>query len=78
MTKWYSFLATKIKLSTPWKSLLARVAVDQAVFAPTFLTCFFTYQHVLAPSSSAIPLSSYLHQVCQIYQEPSNFCIDIT
>ncbi|KAF8950934.1 Protein required for ethanol metabolism [Haplosporangium bisporale] len=45
---WYKFLDRKIQLSTPFRSLLGRVAVDQLCFAPCFIASFFVGQGFLA------------------------------
>ncbi|KAG0195416.1 Protein required for ethanol metabolism, partial [Mortierella sp. GBA30] len=48
---WYRFLDRNIRLSTPVRSLLARVAVDQTFFAPCFIASFFVGQGLLAGAS---------------------------
>ncbi|KAG0032604.1 Protein required for ethanol metabolism [Podila clonocystis] len=48
---WYKFLDRKIQLSTPFRSLLGRVAVDQLCFAPCFIASFFVGQGLLAGES---------------------------
>lgn len=48
---WYKFLDRKIQLSTPFRSLLGRVAVDQLCFAPCFIASFFVGQGLLAGAS---------------------------
>ncbi|KAF9960070.1 Protein required for ethanol metabolism [Mortierella alpina] len=48
---WYRYLDRSIRLSTPVKSLLARVAVDQVFFAPCFIASFFVGQGLLAGAS---------------------------
>ncbi|KAF9925362.1 Protein required for ethanol metabolism [Linnemannia zychae] len=45
---WYKFLDKNIHLSTPVKSLFARVGVDQIFFAPCFIASFFVGQGLLA------------------------------
>ncbi|KAG0043031.1 Protein required for ethanol metabolism [Gryganskiella cystojenkinii] len=45
---WYKFLDKNIRLSSPGKSLLGRVAVDQFMFAPCFIASFFVGQGLLA------------------------------
>ncbi|KAF9425019.1 Protein required for ethanol metabolism [Podila epigama] len=51
MHHWYGFLERKIQLSTPFRSLLGRVAVDQLCFAPCFIASFFVGQGLLAGES---------------------------
>ncbi|KAI1308736.1 Protein required for ethanol metabolism, partial [Mortierella claussenii] len=48
---WYKFLDRTIRLSTPVRSLLGRVAVDQMFFAPCFIASFFVGQGLLAGES---------------------------
>ncbi|KAG0275495.1 Protein required for ethanol metabolism [Linnemannia exigua] len=48
---WYKFLDRKIRLSTPVKTLLGRVAIDQIFFAPCFIASFFVGQGLLAGES---------------------------
>ena len=45
---WYKFLDKTIQLSTPVRTLLGRVAVDQIFFAPCFIASFFVGQGLLA------------------------------
>jgi protein Mpv17 len=42
MVSWYRLLQ-RVQLSTPVKTLLARVAVDQCLFAPSFIAIFFAF-----------------------------------
>ena len=42
MVHWYRFLSAKVHLSSPLKTLFARVGLDQFVFSPVFLIVFFT------------------------------------
>ncbi|KAF9181434.1 Protein required for ethanol metabolism [Haplosporangium sp. Z 767] len=51
MHNWYRFLDRNIRLSTPVRSLLGRVAVDQLLFAPCFIASFFVGQGLLAGES---------------------------
>lgn len=51
MVLWYRFLARNVSLSTPLQTLLARVALDQGVFAPVFLGVFFTYNGYMEGST---------------------------
>ncbi len=60
---WYKFLDRGIRLSTPVKSLLARVAVDQAFFAPCFIASFFVGQGLLAGASRET-IEGRIKQVC--------------
>lgn len=48
---WYGFLDRTIRLSTPVRSLLGRVAIDQMLFAPCFIASFFVGQGLLAGES---------------------------
>ncbi|KAF9906731.1 Protein required for ethanol metabolism [Linnemannia zychae] len=48
---WYKFLDRSIRLSTPVKTLIGRVAVDQIFFAPCFIASFFVGQGLLAGES---------------------------
>ncbi|KAE8154887.1 hypothetical protein BDV25DRAFT_135530 [Aspergillus avenaceus] len=41
-TKWFQFLQNRITLSTPGKTLVARVATDQLAFAPTMIGVFLS------------------------------------
>ncbi|KAL5414292.1 Protein required for ethanol metabolism [Paraphaeosphaeria minitans] len=41
-TKWYTFLANRVSLSTTNRTIAARVAADQFVFAPINMTCFLS------------------------------------
>lgn len=42
MVGWYRLLENYVRLSTPLKTLMGRVTLDQFVFAPTFIGCFFS------------------------------------
>ncbi|KAF9103076.1 Protein required for ethanol metabolism, partial [Mortierella sp. AM989] len=48
---WYKFLDKTIRLSTPVRSSLGRVAVDQVFFAPCFIASFFVGQGLLGGES---------------------------
>ncbi|KAF9154044.1 Protein required for ethanol metabolism [Mortierella sp. AD010] len=48
---WYNFLDKTIRLSTPVRSSLGRVAVDQIFFAPCFIASFFVGQGLLKGES---------------------------
>ncbi|KAJ3011840.1 Protein required for ethanol metabolism [Thoreauomyces humboldtii] len=48
---WYRFLNRRIHLSTPLTTTVARVIVDQVVFAPVNMLCFFTVQTLLEGGS---------------------------
>ncbi|KAI8361860.1 hypothetical protein B0O80DRAFT_434519 [Mortierella sp. GBAus27b] len=50
---WYKFLDKSIRLGTPVRSMLGRVAVDQMFFAPCFIASFFVGQGLLAGESWA-------------------------
>ncbi|EGF77271.1 hypothetical protein BATDEDRAFT_14086 [Batrachochytrium dendrobatidis JAM81] len=41
MVKWYGLLNRRIRLVNPFQALLARVSLDQLLFAPTFIGIFF-------------------------------------
>ena len=41
-TKWFQFLQNRIHLGTPGKTLVARVATDQLVCAPTMIGVFLS------------------------------------
>ncbi|KAF9352775.1 hypothetical protein BGX26_009445 [Mortierella sp. AD094] len=49
--RWYNFLDKTIRLSTPVRSSLGRVAVDQIFFAPCFIASFFVGQGLLGGES---------------------------
>ncbi|KAF7732139.1 Protein required for ethanol metabolism [Apophysomyces ossiformis] len=44
LSTWYRFLELNIKASTPFKTLAAKVAMDQCIFAPVFIGTFFSVQ----------------------------------
>ncbi|PKY00983.1 protein sym1 [Aspergillus campestris IBT 28561] len=46
-TKWFQFLQHRIQLSTPGRTLVARVATDQLVCAPTMIGVFLSTMSVL-------------------------------
>ncbi|KAK4193400.1 hypothetical protein QBC35DRAFT_481481 [Podospora australis] len=49
---WFKFLSRKVNFpSSPRKTMLARVAVDQGVFAPTFIGIFLSSMAVLEGGS---------------------------
>lgn len=48
---WYGILQRHVVLSTPRKTMLARVAVDQGVFAPVFIGVFLSSMAVLEGGS---------------------------
>ncbi|KAL1612598.1 Protein required for ethanol metabolism [Paraconiothyrium brasiliense] len=41
-TKWYTFLANRVSLSTTNRTIAARVLCDQFIFAPVNMTCFLS------------------------------------
>ncbi|KAI9346078.1 hypothetical protein DFJ73DRAFT_838237 [Zopfochytrium polystomum] len=45
---WYPFLQRAVTLKSPFQALLARVAADQLIFAPTFIACFFSFNALVA------------------------------
>ena len=47
MVTWYRLLSSRVNLSSPLKTLLARVAFDQGLFAPTFIAIFFTFNGLM-------------------------------
>lgn len=47
MVRWLRILDKFVHLSTPNRTLLARVALDQGLFAPVNLAYFFTAQGLL-------------------------------
>ncbi|KAH7138688.1 hypothetical protein B0J11DRAFT_515104 [Dendryphion nanum] len=52
-TKWYSFLASRVNLSTTNRTIAARVAADQFIFAPTNMTFFLSSMAYMEGSSPA-------------------------
>lgn len=48
---WFRLLARHVNLGTPTTTMLARVAVDQGVFAPTFIGVFLSSMAVLEGGS---------------------------
>lgn len=50
-TKWFQFLQNRIQLSSPQKTLVARVAADQLVCAPTMIGVFLSSISILEGSS---------------------------
>ncbi|EHA28286.1 hypothetical protein ASPNIDRAFT_127767, partial [Aspergillus niger ATCC 1015] len=46
-TKWFQFLQNRVQLSTPTKTLAARVGADQLVCAPTMIGVFLTSMSVM-------------------------------
>lgn len=60
---WYRFLSSRVTLATPFKTLIARVSMDQLIFAPTFLFIFFAFNEVT--QGHAIPqIKEKLVRVC--------------
>lgn len=57
-TKWYSFLATRVNLSTTNRSIAARIACDQFIFAPTNMTLFLSSMAYFEGSSPKERLKS--------------------
>ncbi|KAF1998671.1 hypothetical protein P154DRAFT_523952 [Amniculicola lignicola CBS 123094] len=49
--KWYTLLATRINLSTTNRTIAARVAADQLLFAPTNMTLFLSSMALMEGSS---------------------------
>lgn len=49
-TKWFQFLQHRIQLPTPGRTLVARVATDQLVCAPTMIGVFLSSMSVLEGS----------------------------
>ena len=58
MTKWYPFLERKIKLQNRTTTLVARVLVDQTVFASTNLFVFLTSMALMEGTSPREKLAS--------------------
>jgi len=56
-TKWYSFLANRVSLSTTNRTIAARVVADQFVFAPINMTCFLSSMAYFEGSSVKDKLS---------------------
>ncbi|KAF2017878.1 hypothetical protein BU24DRAFT_449457 [Aaosphaeria arxii CBS 175.79] len=52
-TKWYQFLASRVNLSTTNRTIAARVACDQFLFAPTNMAFFLSSMAYLEGSSPA-------------------------
>ncbi|TPX19072.1 uncharacterized protein E0L32_011233 [Thyridium curvatum] len=50
-TTWFAFLQRNVNLRSPNATILARVALDQGVFAPTFIGIFLSSMAVLEGSS---------------------------
>ncbi|KAH6650955.1 hypothetical protein F5144DRAFT_69009 [Chaetomium tenue] len=50
---WFKFLSARVNLASPNATMLARVAVDQGVFAPTFIGVFLSSMAVLEGTSPA-------------------------
>lgn len=50
-TTWFGFLQRNVNLRSPNATILARVALDQGVFAPTFIGIFLSSMAVLEGSS---------------------------
>ncbi|PYH99845.1 hypothetical protein BO71DRAFT_393815 [Aspergillus ellipticus CBS 707.79] len=50
-TKWFQFLQNRIQLSSPGKTLVARVATDQLVCAPTMIGVFLSSMSVMEGAS---------------------------
>lgn len=50
-THWYTFLANRVVLSTPNRSIFARIACDQFIFAPINMTLFLSSMAYLEGSS---------------------------
>lgn len=48
---WYKFLQQKVNLGTANRTILARVACDQLIFAPTFIGIFLSSMAVLEGTS---------------------------
>ncbi|CAG8595277.1 12099_t:CDS:2, partial [Ambispora gerdemannii] len=51
IANWYRFLDKFVTIKNPNKALLARVAIDQAFFAPCFIAVFFGAQGVMEGKS---------------------------
>lgn len=51
MAFWFRFLSKHIILASPTKSLIAKVCIDQIIFAPIFITIFFTYNGLVSGES---------------------------
>ncbi len=47
ISMWYRFLNRTIQFDRKWKNMVARVVVDQSLFAPTFLGMFLTVNGVM-------------------------------
>ncbi|KAG6368490.1 hypothetical protein INS49_002699 [Diaporthe citri] len=50
-TTWYKFLAKNVNLKSPNGTILARVALDQGVFAPVFIGVFLSSMATLEGNS---------------------------
>ncbi|KAB5567010.1 hypothetical protein GE09DRAFT_754357 [Coniochaeta sp. 2T2.1] len=50
-TTWFRLLQRHVNLSTPNRTILARVALDQGVFAPTFICIFLSSMATLEGGS---------------------------
>ncbi|KAJ3326641.1 Protein required for ethanol metabolism [Blyttiomyces sp. JEL0837] len=48
---WYPFLQRTINIKSAPQALVARVAADQLIFAPTFIGIFFAYNGIMEGKS---------------------------
>jgi len=48
---WYAFLDRFITIQSPFRALLARVSMDQFLFAPSFIALFFSSQGLMERKS---------------------------
>ncbi|KAI8067455.1 hypothetical protein BC940DRAFT_333479 [Gongronella butleri] len=53
LSNWYRFLEHNVKRSTPLKTLVTKVAIDQFTFAPCFIAFFFSAQGAMEGQSLA-------------------------
>ena len=74
MVVWYRFLATRIVIaSQPGLQLLLRVALDQLLYAPTFLGIFFVSTSAMQGASRA----DIMHKLSHTYPDAllSNYAL---
>ncbi|KAJ2960885.1 hypothetical protein NQZ79_g3852 [Umbelopsis isabellina] len=85
LSNWYKFLDKNIRLSNPFKSLIARVALDQFLFAPSFIALFFSAQGALEGKSAIEQLQGIIQfllwpavQFFNFYVTPLNHRLMVT
>lgn len=67
MVLWYRLLAGRVRFGNPTNAVLARVALDQLLFAPTFLAIFYLYNGVADTAGDSVDFTEIKERMNNSY-----------